>query len=352
MNGPIESHKCSVSAWCRTLFAGLFAAGTLSSQAATIIDNFNAQIPGGGSPTFATHYIFVGSPYSSPIPGTFAGECFPEGRIAIVTSSADVHGLWAVGPTYTPEGSGCFLAVNGYISKGCKVYQRSGLPVTAGATYAFQADLTSLFNEAPAKLQLSIEFFDAANVLIGGITAPTVSPVFGAGWQTTVLPGVAPGGAVRATITLNNLETAASGNDFGLDNVGFTMTGSNCVVVAGCQPGTNPSGKNIPKAGNNPKSGQNPDGFYKLLGGATCAAPASLQIFVKDSASAFIAGPFKVGDTVKITQAPGVTPNWKKMAGVVVAHIQLKGDALVIAYDPATQTFSAPHSCLVPPKPK
>jgi hypothetical protein len=120
---------------------------------------------------------------------------------------------------------------------------------------------------------------------------------------------------------------------------------------AECEPTTNPDGENIPTAGDNPKSGQNPDGFYKLLGGDNCDDPGSLSIYIKDSASDFLAGPFKPGDKVKITQAPGVTANQKDMAGVIVAHIQLQGDALMYAVD-STGNASAPHSCFVPPKPK
>ncbi|MGI8782324.1 MAG: hypothetical protein ACR2L2_01540 [Acidobacteriota bacterium] len=106
-----------------------------------------------------------------------------------------------------------------------------------------------------------------------------------------------------------------------------------------------------PNAGNNPKSGQNPDGFYQLFGKDNCTNTVSVQIFVKDSASNFVAGPYAPGTKVKITQAPGVTPNEKKMAGEIAAHIQLKGDALVYAVD-AAGNQGALHKCLVPPPPK
>jgi uncharacterized repeat protein (TIGR01451 family) len=111
----------------------------------------------------------------------------------------------------------------------------------------------------------------------------------------------------------------------------------------------NPSGQKIPVAGKNPSSGQNPDGYYQLLAGDNCdAAP---MLYVSDSASAFVAGPYKSGDLVKITQAPTATPEAKKMAGVVVAHITIKGDALVYAMD-ADGNKSAPVNAFVPPPPK
>ncbi|MBP8261925.1 MAG: hypothetical protein KA118_19910 [Verrucomicrobia bacterium] len=58
-------------------------------------------------------------------------------------------------------------------------------------------------------------------------------------------------------------------------------------------PTTNPSGKNIPKAGNNPMSGQNPDGFYELRATDNCNFEPG--IFVGDTASDFMAWPFGSG---------------------------------------------------------
>lgn len=115
-----------------------------------------------------------------------------------------------------------------------------------------------------------------------------------------------------------------------------------------CVATTNPAGKTVPPAGNNPKSGQNPDGFYQLLAEDTC--DANPTIYVADSASTFVAGPFASGDKVKITQAPGVTPSQKPGTGGIVAHIQLKGDAVVVAVDAAGNQTRC--SCLVPPRPK
>ena len=123
--------------------------------------------------------------------------------------------------------------------------------------------------------------------------------------------------------------------------------------VASCIETVNPAGKNVPPAGSTtlpgPKGGQNEDGFYKLL--ATDNVDPNPQIFVADSGSVFWAGPFASGDNVKVTQAPAATPNSKPMAGVIVAHITLKGDALVYAVD-ASGNQSRPVSCLVPPPPK
>jgi hypothetical protein len=123
--------------------------------------------------------------------------------------------------------------------------------------------------------------------------------------------------------------------------------------VVTCVETTNPAGKKIPPAGSTtlpgPKGGQNEDGFYMLT--AVDNVDPNPQIFVGDGGSSFVAGPFSSGAVVKITQAPGATPTSKKMAGVVVAHITLRGDALVYAVD-ASGNQSDPISCLVPPPPK
>ena len=119
--------------------------------------------------------------------------------------------------------------------------------------------------------------------------------------------------------------------------------------VAACGPTTNPSGSNVPPAGDNPASGQNPDGFYLLS--ATDAVDPNPEIFVRDSASSAVFGPFPDGTKIKLTQAPGSTPNIKPGAGDIDWKIRLKGDALVFAVDDSGNA-SVPVACLVPPPPK
>ena len=117
--------------------------------------------------------------------------------------------------------------------------------------------------------------------------------------------------------------------------------------VAACVEGTNPSGKNTPKAGQKSK-GQNEDGFYQLL--AIDDNDPAPQIFVSDANGSGPFGPFSAGDTVKITEAPGGLAASKPMAGAVVAHVTLTADAIVTATDAAGNSASV--ACLVPPPPK
>lgn len=130
-------------------------------------------------------------------------------------------------------------------------------------------------------------------------------------------------------------------------------------LVPMCVETVNPHGKKVPPAGSTtlpgPKGGQNEDGFYELsLEGKF---PVDSMLWVTDAFGSGPFGPFSPGNKVKITEAPGATPSSKKMgsttgqAGAVVAHITLKGDALVFAVDPAGNR-SDPIACLVPPPPK
>jgi hypothetical protein len=116
-----------------------------------------------------------------------------------------------------------------------------------------------------------------------------------------------------------------------------------------CGPTTNPAGGTIPPAGNNPASGQNPDGFYVL--GATDAVDPTPHIFIADSGSTAVFGPFVDGTRIKLVQAPGATPSQKPGTGVIDWKITLKGDAIISATD-SSGNPSTSVSCKVPPPPK
>jgi hypothetical protein len=122
--------------------------------------------------------------------------------------------------------------------------------------------------------------------------------------------------------------------------------------VAACQPTTNPSGKNVPRAGDNSKSGQNPDGFYQLT--ATNNVDPSPDVFLVDLGSGQVFGPFTSGVRIKYTQAPGATPRQQRIGGphsAVQWHIIGTGDAAVFAVDDAG-LVSDRVPCRVPPPPK
>ncbi|MFC1981386.1 hypothetical protein ACFLVN_03985, partial [Chloroflexota bacterium] len=135
-----------------------------------------------------------------------------------------------------------------------------------------------------------------------------------------------------------------------------------------CIETENPHGKNVPPAGKTTlpgsKGGQNEDGFYQLFAKNACpdtTLPLP-KIFISyrgadptDPTQRF--GPFKNGDRVKITEAPGAAPSSKPIgsskgqAGAVIAHITLPSDPIIIAIDYMGNKAKC-GECLVPPLPK
>jgi hypothetical protein len=127
---------------------------------------------------------------------------------------------------------------------------------------------------------------------------------------------------------------------------------------AACLETTNPHGQKIPPAGTTlpgTKGGQNPDGFYAVVA-ADLSDPNPL-VYVVDTGSGTVFGPYASGTKIKYTEANGATPGAKKIgstngeAGAVAWHITGTGDAAVYAVD-ASGNVSARVSCLVPPPPK
>jgi hypothetical protein len=185
------------------------------------------------------------------------------------------------------------------------------------------------------------------NAGTGGVCDPVACTTNAAGvvtftYSVPVAPSSIGTDTIRASVTLANPTGATD-----TEQVAKTWRDTTPPVVA-CRPTTNPSGKNVPPAGNNPSSGQNPDGFYVLI--ATDDVDPNPRIRVRDTGSTFVAGPYASGTKIKLTQAPGATPNVKPGPGEIDWHITLKGDAVVTATDSSGNTASV--RCNVPPPPK
>jgi hypothetical protein len=131
---------------------------------------------------------------------------------------------------------------------------------------------------------------------------------------------------------------------------------------AECVPTENPNGNTEPPAPGEGGQGQNQDGFYELLAEDNLVEDcAPLQLFVKDTGSGTLFGPFAVGTKIKYIEDPDATPESTPMGGNngngkgkskdVDYQIKGTGDAAVIAVDGAGNV-SDPASCLVPPPPQ
>jgi hypothetical protein len=104
----------------------------------------------------------------------------------------------------------------------------------------------------------------------------------------------------------------------------------------------NPAGKKIPPA-------DNEDGDFELV--ATDLVDPNPQIFVRDSGTGTVFGPYPSGTNIKYTEANGATPSASPGPGAIEWHIKGQGDAEVFAVDGSGNT-SASVACLVAPKPK
>jgi len=128
--------------------------------------------------------------------------------------------------------------------------------------------------------------------------------------------------------------------------------------VASCTETTNPSGKNIPKAGPNAgASGQNPDGFYELIGTDVVDPDAMVLVVDKGSDGIFgtaddtTFGPFASGTKIKYVEANGAKPSQSSGPGAIDLKIKGQGDFGVVAVD-ASGNVSEHVQCHVAPPPK
>ena len=121
--------------------------------------------------------------------------------------------------------------------------------------------------------------------------------------------------------------------------------------VVTCVPGVNPGGNTTPAAPGKGGNSQNPDGFYQLNATDAVWPAADIELYVVDTGSGTVFGPFAVGTVIKYTEAPGATPSQQAMAGAVAWHITGTGDMAIYAVD-GSGNVSTNVACLVPPAPQ
>jgi hypothetical protein len=154
----------------------------------------------------------------------------------------------------------------------------------------------------------------------------------------TVAAGATQGATLHCTVDFL-LNGEAAGPQF-TQHVNLTVNDITAPVST-CVPGPNPAG-HLP-------SSTNPDGFYTI--GSTDLVDAAVDIYVHDTASAAVFGPYPSTTNIKLVQAPGATPSVTPATGAVQYKITLKGDAQIIGVDDA-HNASAAVLCQVPPKKK
>jgi len=243
--------------------------------------------------------------------------------------------------------------------------------VTSGDTLTFDETIT-LVGDAPQGSTVTCttsflvngelpgpEFVQTVDIAVNDVTPPVVTV------ESKTVEATGPAGATVSydASAVDNVDgpltpTCAppSGSVFALgattvscqatDAAGNTGTGTGTITVVdttppavGCPEGPNPGGS-IP-------SSHNPDGFYTLVG--TDVVDAAPQVFLRDTGSGTVWGPFSSGQNIKYTEN-GAKPSIKSMPGGIL-KITGNGDAEVYATDFSGNT-SDPVACRVPPPPK
>lgn len=207
----------------------------------------------------------------------------------------------------------------------------AALSGAAGKLDGFNVDFK--ITNGPNKGQMYSENTNAAGGVDFDYTNPNVNPS-GLGTDT-----------IKATVTVGDEKATLKVTKDWVDTIPAEAT---------CVASVNPNGEKKPQAPGNGGQGQNQDGFYVIDATDNIWPGDSLDVFVTDSVSGDVFGPYAVGTVIKYTEDSTATPVAKTIGGpnsAVDWHIIGNGDAEVTATDGSGNT-SAVASCLVPPAPK
>lgn len=253
--------------------------------------------------------------------------------------------------------------------------------VTSGGSVTFDETIT-LADDAPQGDTVSCtvsfkvngqvpgpEFVQTVEIDVEDVTPPVVTV------ESRTVEATGPDGAVVAydASAVDNVDgpltptcEPPSGSQFPLgtttvdceatDAAGNTGHGSGTIEVVdttpptvACAESTNPGGS-TPKAGGtrpNPQ-GQNQDGFYRL--DATDIVDTDPEVYLRDTGSGHVWGPFASGQRIKYTEAAS-GPSAKELGESGILHLTGTGDAELYAED-FSGNVAAPVACLVPAPPK
>ena len=228
---------------------------------------------------------------------------------------------------------------------------------TSGQTHTVTATLVGpLDGDAPVSdREITFNILTGPNAGTSGTCSPADCATDANGEVTftfTAAQGLAGLGTdtIQASVTLNN----PNGETGTVTVVKNWLDTTPPAPV--CTETLNPAGKKIPPAGSTTlpgvKGGQNEDGFYLLT--ATDAVDPDPQIFVKDTGSGQVFGPFTSDTKIKYTEDITATPEQKSIGGpksAVAWHIIGTGDAALYADDASGNTAESVF-CLVPSPPK
>ena len=166
--------------------------------------------------------------YTNDVPGN--SELQPEGMYAIGANGQNYHGAFYGKDHSTQAQTGNYMVINGSTTPiGSPARQRiiwqQTVPVLANTNYYFTAYAMNINPGSPAQLQ-----FEVNGVLVGTIADLNIAPKPASNGEVNINnwvrfysnPTWNSGGATSAVIRIRNLNTDASGNDFGLDDISFS----------------------------------------------------------------------------------------------------------------------------------
>lgn len=253
--------------------------------------------------------------------------------------------------------------------------------VTSGGAVTFDETIT-LANDAPQGQTVSCtvkfkvngevpgpEFVQTVDIDVKDVTPPVVTV------ESKTVEATSPASAVvdYDATAVDNVDgpltptcNPPSGSQFPLgvtpvecqatDAAGNTGHGSGTIRVVdttppavACVESTNPGGTVPPAGGSQPHpQGQNQDGFYRL--DATDAVDTDPEVYLRDSGSGHVFGPFASGQRIKYTEN-GARPSQRPLGNSDILHLTGIGDGELYAVDFSGNTAD-PVACLVPAPPK
>lgn len=225
--------------------------------------------------------------------------------------------------------------------------------------------------------------FDLDHTVVSTVSAGDAGPLEGVRVDTNITAGPNAGGSGFGLTDVDGEEPftytpAVVPASLGTDSIEACFKNADGSVIYGCDtatkdwvdttppdafcnPTVNPHGNNEPSAPGEGGQGQNQDGFYGISAVDVVWPVDSLQLYVTDSGTGTVFGPFSAGTRIKYVEDDEEPPSIKEMGGnngsgngkgvAVDWMIKGQGDAEVTAVDGSGNT-SAGVSCLVPPPPK
>jgi|GEM_PF-6255896 len=162
-----------------------------------------------GNNDFTSAYTYVSAKRTGP-----TNTLGPEGHYAVGTNPNDYHSDFSECNDHTRDSQKKMMILNGASTPGVEVWRQT-IDVQPNTTYDFSAWFTSVHSSAPGQLVFSINNDQLTEE--GGINLSSTTcqwdPFF-ATWES--------GLATTASIAIVNLQTAASGNDFAIDDINFS----------------------------------------------------------------------------------------------------------------------------------